>query len=236
MMPPASLSALLIVLALVPGWVYLRLAERIQPPSNLSGIQQLLEVLSVGAGTTGVSLLAAVLVPHRFLPFTLDVDTLAAQGSPYLRTHVHEAAASVALVFMGALLIALLFYGLRALRTPDEFRAQGSVWVHSLGSRPAGTVPYVGLHLEDGRLLEGRLHSFTLDPEAEQRSIGLAEPIRISQADETTPHPLSNLDRVIVEASKIAFITVIHVPAHAKERWWQHNDERPTGRDAASPR
>jgi len=49
---PATLGTLLLVLALVPGWVYLRLVERLQPPSGTSGLHQILEVLAVGVATT----------------------------------------------------------------------------------------------------------------------------------------------------------------------------------------
>jgi hypothetical protein len=157
----------------------------------------------------GVSLLAIGVLPHRYLPFTLDVGRVAEEGSPYLHTHVREAAASVAIAFVGALAMSLLMYKSRAWRTPAEFRSQGSVWVHSLGSRPAGKVPYVGLHLEDGRLLEGRLHSFTLDAEAAVTANG-------GTAAQDLPH----LNRIIVDADKIVFVTVIHAPAGMVSRRW----------------
>jgi flagellar biogenesis protein FliO len=213
--PPTTLGALLLVLALVPGWIYLRLVERLQPPSGTSGLHQLLEVLAVGVATTGVSAIAVVLVPHRLLPFTLDVAAWA-KDDAYLRPHARAAVASVAVVFGLAVLLAYLLYRLRALRTPREFSSQQDVWVRSIGSRPKGQHPYIGLHLADGQLIEGPLHSYTFGAEAGKRDIALSGPIRITAAGQSTPHKHLNLDRLVVPESKISLITVHHAPAETR--------------------
>lgn len=218
MLPPVTLGALLIVLALVPGWLYLRLVERLRPPATYGGLHQLLEVLAVGAATSGVAALAVLLTPHRLLPFTLNIDAWAAGGVAYLRAHPRPAAWSVALVFVLALLVAYGLFSVHRLRRPAEFRGHGNVWVHSLGNRPADKVPYVGLHLDDGRLVEGKLHSYALDTQEGCRDLALERPIRITQANETVAHPLPNLDRLVVSADRISFITVIHAPRQMRVR------------------
>jgi hypothetical protein len=221
--PPATLGALLLVLALVPGWIYLRLVERLKPPTGTSGLHQLLEVLAVGVGTTGVSAMALALVPHGWLPFTLNLRIWAAKDGAYLRTHYRAATWSVALVFVVAVGLAYLLYGLRSIRRPAEFRSQGDVWVHSIGERPAGTHPYLGLQLKDGRLVEGPLHAYTFGAEAGKRDIALAKPIRITPAAGGEAIERPNLDRLIVPESALEYITVIHVRAKGtgKHRRWR---------------
>lgn len=218
MAPPFTITALLIVLALVPGWIYLRLVERLRPRSVDNALHQLLEVLAVGAVTTGGSALLIALVPHRILPFTLDLDAWVAGGPAYIREHWRSAALSAALVFALAALIAYGLYRLRARKRPPEFQPHGNLWVYGLGERPPGKASWVTLHLEDGRVVEGQLHSYSLDEDPARRDITLSRPIRITAADATEAQALPNLDRLIVTASKIAYITVIHVPAQAEAR------------------
>jgi hypothetical protein len=126
--------------------------------------------------------------------------------------HVRAIVATVAVILVVAVLISLGLYWLRARRKPAEFRSQGNVWVHSLGARPPGKVPYVGLHLDDGRLVEGQLHSYALDENDGRRDIAIQRPIRITSANETVAKTLPNLDRLIVPAARVAYITVIHAP------------------------
>ena len=210
MTPPTTLGALLLVLALVPGWIYLRLVERLQPPSGTSGLHQLLEVVAVGVATTGVSAIAVALVPHRLLPFLLDVAALA-KDSAYLRFHARLAVASVAVVFGLAVLLAYLLYRVRARRLPREFSNKQDVWVRSIGDRPKDRHPYVALHLVDGRTIEGPLHSFAIGIEAGKRDIALKGPIRITDPGQSPRH-IPGMDRLVVPESKIGMIAVHHAP------------------------
>lgn len=85
-------------------------------------------------------------------------------GDNYLRNHI-EAAASTGLVTMAvALIVAYLLYRIGPKRqAPNaEFHLRGNVWTRALGARPKGTLPWVGLQLTDGTLIEGVLHSMSL--------------------------------------------------------------------------
>jgi hypothetical protein len=73
-MIPSGLAALLLVLALVPGWYYVRLTSRLRTRTKAAGVQELLEFVSVGALTIGAAVLVVVLLPHRWHPWTLDAD------------------------------------------------------------------------------------------------------------------------------------------------------------------
>ena len=195
-----------------PGWIYLRLRERLRPPSQATGIHELLEVVTVGLATTGASATAVALAPHRWLPFLVDLDTWTAQGHVYLRDHVRAVIVTAFAIFVLALSFAYVVHRVQRFRLPAEFRPQGSVWVHALGKRPEGMVPWVGLSLDDGRLVEGVLHSFSLvEDDTDQRDIALQRPIRMTHQEGATPQELPDLDRLIVSSQAIKYIAVAWV-------------------------
>jgi len=208
---PDSAWVVLLLLTLIPGWVYLRLQERLRPPSNATGLSELLEVVAVGLATTGISALVIALLPHRWIPVIVDVDRWAIDGNAYLRDHIRIAIASVAIVLALALLIAYGLYRLQRRWLPDV-RSQGNVWIHALGARPKGTVPWVGLELTNGKVVEGLLHSFSLNGTTDERDVALARPIRVIERAGEPAKDLGQLDRVIVPDRSIAHIAVVHVP------------------------
>jgi hypothetical protein len=214
-MIPSGLGALLLALALVPGWYYLRLMSRLRARTRLAGISELLEIVSVGALTTGTAALIVVIVPHRLHPFTVDIDRWAAEGSAYLRASARNGGWTVATVVILALLIATLLFLAQRRWNPSEFRLDGNVWVQALGSRPSGTLPWVGLHLQDGRFVEGILHSYTVEDIGDDRDVALRRPIRFTDRDYGEPTVLE-VDRLIVPRGQIDYISVIHFPEAPK--------------------
>ena len=208
---PGTVAATFVLLALVPGWLYLRLVSRIRAPSSQSSLHETLEVLAVGVATTGVSALGVVLTPHHMLPFTLDIEVWSAQGTEYLKRHPTEAAWTLVMILGLALLIAVGLYGLQALFKPAEFSSSESVWIRAIGVRPKEMIPYVGVHVRDGRLIEGVLFAYALG-ESDRRDIALKRPIRISAPNGSTPVKLPNLDRLVIPDSEISFIAVAHLP------------------------
>jgi hypothetical protein len=151
-------------------------------------------------------------MPHDLLPFTLRLDAWANRGSPYLERHIRSAAASVAMVLSVALIVAYGLFRFRTRGKPEGFRPNGDIWLYGLADPPDGKVPYVGVHLADGRLIEGKLHAFTFDIE-NGRGLVVGKPIRITEKGEIGAHDLANLDRLIIEAAQVSFISVIHVPS-----------------------
>ena len=213
-MLPSSIAVSVMLLALVPGWFHLRLRERLAPASTATGLSELLEVLAIGMATTGVSGAVLVFVPHHWLPFLVDVDSWAREGTIYLRSHVRDATLSGVAVLALALAIAYLLYLPLRLTRPAEFRAQGSVWVHAIGARPKGRVPWVGIQLKDGKLVEGLLHSYSLsEGPLEERDVALGRPIRVSLAP-GQPAECLDLDRLVVPGNAISYIAIVH----ARER------------------
>ena len=62
MLPPDAVMFGLL-LALVPGWVYLRLRSNVNAGLPRTGLDELLEVIAVGFATTGVAVALWALIP-----------------------------------------------------------------------------------------------------------------------------------------------------------------------------
>jgi hypothetical protein len=171
-------------------------------------LSELIEIVAIGLATTGVSLLVVALVP---LPFTLDVAAWATGGTDYLEKHARSAIGTVALTLLLAVGLAIGLHVLQRRHTRPEFHPEGNVLVHSLGTRAKGYVPWVSLKLTDGRLLEGLLHSYSLDDLGDQRDIALQAPIRITDAVGAQPRSVA-AQRVIMPFRKIDHILVVEIP------------------------
>jgi len=213
-MIPGNNLAVLLMLALVPGWVYLRLRQRHTAVIQAPGLAQLLEVLAVGLATTGTAVLLFVLVPHTWLPFTVDVDAWADQGSGYARANPRVLLATGANVLLVACVSSWLLD--RALRRQrSELYLGPGVWVYALRQRPKGTLPYLGVMLRDRTLAEGLLHSCSLEA-SEVRDVALSAPIRITEPGRNAPRPVQ-VERLVLPERDISYITVLHVPENQQE-------------------
>lgn len=207
-MLPGSGLALVALLALVPGSIFLRLRQRHAPAQQSAGLGQLLEVIGVGLATTGTAAAVLVVVPHRWLPFLADIDAWALTGGAYAAAHPRNVVASAAaLLLLACCLAAAADRVTRRERT--EIRLGPGVWVHALRERPEGTQPYLALALNDGTLVEGLLHSFSLEP-SEVRDLALRAPIRVTPLGGACGRVA--VERIVVPEREIRYITVQHVP------------------------
>lgn len=216
-MAPASVGVVAILFSLVPGWLYTQLRESLTPRRPMSPLQELLSALSVGLATTGVSVAVLALIPHTALPFLVDLNAWAAGGNAYLRQHVPEAIRTVVAIFVLAIAISLLLYLPQRVRLRAEFNTNRSVWVAALGSRPQGMVPWVGVALHEGDLVEGVLHSYSISERpADERDVALRRPIRHTPASKGAVPFDVDLDHVVFPGREIAYLTVVHVPEKKK--------------------
>jgi hypothetical protein len=210
-MLPTGIGALLLLLVFVPGWAYLSWVERVRPAVDRSGLSELLEVVAMGVATTGPAVLLLVLVPNEWLPFTLDLERWAG-GKDHPRDDFRGAALSVALIFGFAMCIAYGLYRLQTRGRSKEFHPEAGVGAQAIGQRPRGKVPWVGVQLTDGRLVEGLLHSFSLDDAGDERDIALSRPIRVTGSGQTAPTELPEVDRFVVPAREIKHVAVVEAP------------------------
>jgi hypothetical protein len=141
----------------------------------------------------------------------IDLEAWAAVGNDHLRDNVRTSLISVGVVLGLASLAAVALHLLQRAGSSDRFDAESSVWGQALGRRPEGTVPWVGLELRNGQLLEGVLHSLSLGHEdQDERDIALTRPIRVTDKGQLARSVQA--DRVIVPAREILYISVIHGP------------------------
>lgn len=216
-MLPGSYLAAAFLLALVPGWTYLRLRARRDPSLPRTGLDQTLEMVAVGLMTTGLAAALWALLPAS-RTHLLDITRLAGNGGgDYARAHVRQSVATLLVVLVVAELLAYaLFHTLHRNRR-RQFRRE-TVWVGALGHRPRGR-PWIGVELRDGRLVEGWLLAYPTGDEHEHRDIALRAtpnaPIRVTRPGE--PALASAAERVILAEADIANITMTVVPYGAEQ-------------------
>lgn len=249
-MLPGSYLAGGFLLALVPGWTYLRLRARRDPSLPRTGLDQTLEVVAVGLMTTGLAVALWALLPASGTHL-LDITELAVDGGgAYARANVRRAVATVLVVLVAAQLLAYgLFHALHRNRS-RQFRRE-TVWAGALGHRTRGG-PWMGVEMRDGRLIEGWLLAYPTGDEHEHRDLALQAtlnaPIRVTKPGE--PARTLAVERAILAEADIASITMTVIPDHANqlrplrggpERWQRFLDRlyrrlsvRPTADDSSS--
>lgn len=209
-MLPGSAWAATFLLALVPGFLYLRLTAPVRKPSEQTTLQEALEVLTVGLLTTGVTLAVATLIWGHGLYAALDTGT----------EHTNDLRASVA-TGVGLLATACVLAGGGAVaraRRKNVRRYGPTVWETVFGATMDGHIPHIAFELDDGRTFDGPLHSYTVLPGADgDRQLAIKPPIRATNKGETAPFS-TVYDYLVVDASTIKFATVTFVAANAAAR------------------
>ncbi len=210
-MLPAAPLALLALAGLLPGWLFLRLAERRGPRRDQSGLTELVELAAVGFSAVAVSCLVVAGLSWTGLPGLFDVSSWASVRHAYLGDHIGAAIVSASLVPLFSCLLVLVLFLVLYRKKPADFHPGSSVWYDALGRRPKGKQCWVGVHRTDGSLVEGLLLSYPTDADENTREIALyGPPIRVTPAGAAgTDLPLN---RVVVPESQILALTVVLVP------------------------
>lgn len=168
MLPTTTFAAFLLI-ALVPGYAYLRLTEDARRPRDNSTLDEFLEVLAVGMGTTGLAAVLCFLIrPH-------EVARAIRNASLDAPDALKRAIIIGALIAVTALAFACL--GACATRLPGKGSYSPNVWRATLGLRRKGHLPYVVLELkDDDRRIRGVLHSYTTLDGDHPRDIAVMNP------------------------------------------------------------
>lgn len=196
-MLPGSWVAALLLVALIPGYAYLRLSEDARRPRDSSSLEELLEVLSVGLATTGVAVALFVLLwPGR----VLDTLARATRHSPGDLRAVILLVSCIASLALG--IACLASWTVRSLsRNKNSFAP--NVWDVTLGLRREQHLPYAVLDLKDSkRRIEGVLHSYTVLEGDHPRDIALSSP-KINEGGKTWP---AGADYVVISAEEVSKI------------------------------
>lgn len=209
MLPTVPL-AFLILLSLLPGWIFIRLAERTGPRPERSQLAELLELTAVGLASLSVASLIVATASLGHNSGLFNVDAWARTRRGYLGNHLSAALLSVALALILSCLVAFLLWFIVHGRRPAQFRPGSSVWMDTLAHPPNNMASWVGVHCKDGSIVEGLLHSFTAGADDDTREISLKKPIRFTS--ESGKANDTNLDFVVVQAAEIRMVSVVHVP------------------------
>jgi small nuclear ribonucleoprotein (snRNP)-like protein len=201
---PSSLTGLVLFAALVlPGYVWIRAAEKWHPRPERSGLTEVAELVFIGlvASTTAVTLVIWV--------GDLNLDQMVREGSDYLLADpqliVTSALSVMLLSTVGAALAALAAY-----RRPDgigRIRPGSTVWFDALTAKNAGK-PVVEVNLKDGTRYWGAVHSFSVDPDREVPDVVLFPLVWIAVNNEE-PRQLP-VDSLIIRGTEVRDVRVRH--------------------------
>jgi hypothetical protein len=207
LLPSAGLTAGFL-LALVPGWLYLRLRSSRNAVLPRSGLDEVLEVVTIGVATTGLAVALWALLPFE-VTHLADVRALVREPNVYSNEHVRRLAATALVVFLLACSLAWCLFKLTH-RGPRPTLYRETVWAGAL-TRRGEKYPWVGVQLRDGRLVEGELHAVPTGDEHENRDISLQAPIKVTPAGGGTRQDTS-LDRIILNEIDIKYIGLVLGP------------------------
>jgi hypothetical protein len=185
---PTTITGIVILLLLVlPGFVFVTLRERHQPARKLSVLRETSAVLAATLGAYLVPFVATVVVALIWSAFRADLAS--ALGSPTTYESVHPfrtAVFVVAWVLAGAAVACLLGSRWVGRRFSSE---GGSAWWKMF--EPAGLKPEtydveVTATLTDGSTITGTLYSWSRDGEdTPDRELVLQQPLWIQPASST---------------------------------------------------
>jgi hypothetical protein len=205
---PGDLVGLILLLAAVaPGYVFVRVAEQYRPRPERSALLETAEVLAIGAACTTFAALLAVGLEYAMHGLVVDVSKWSSQGNAYLRERPFTVARSIGLALVGACAIAYL-----SALIVNRGRPAGiipGVTVRAGVFEPAGRAgrrAWVAVHLKDGSVVEGYLLAYPTGG-SDVQEIALQKPI--GRTDPGQQRALvAGIDRVIIPADEIAMIGV----------------------------
>lgn len=206
-MLPGSLGAVLILLALIPGWIYYTRREQFLPSPSRSGLGELLQVAAAGLAFTGLSLCGWMAFSPRITHLGFfDFDKWAESGTIYITSNPVPTVYSLSLIIGLAVGLAFLLSWIQRWKVPPRY-SSSPTWEQTLGTGPKDQVAWIGIETTDGRLVEGLLHSYDLDAPGEgPRDIALKRPIFVTGEDEERLP--SEVERVIFSSTEIRHLTV----------------------------
>lgn len=216
-MIPGTVSAVALLTALVPGYLFLQLTRGRREARKSDPIESLVELVAVGLGTTGTAFLAACLVRSEsigHIATRLQSDSTTKWDSQL----IHDVAGTTALVFGGAIAIALIAALAMKVAFPEQYYP--SVWKEVFAER-RNEYTWVRLELHDGRAVVGPLHGSDFQVGEGPRDIVLRSPI--TEIDEKgVDRRLDGVHRWVIPESQIGGVKVTYEPkpTKTKRKFW----------------
>lgn len=206
---PTEVGAFVILVALIPGWWFIRKRERVTGDQRVSSLDELLQVLVAGIATTGVPLAALLLLPEPDTRYIVDVRKWMSQGDTYVEQNLSQFVLTGVLVLVTA--IGLAEVSARFWPSPRPMlNDRSSMWVNTIGVEKNPGHKYISAELQDGRVVEGYLFGITPDGPVDEQVLTLEKPISMksTSADDAVPYPV---DRIAIPLSQLKYVSVVTI-------------------------
>ncbi len=216
------IGVLTVLLAVGPGYAFLRVVEPRRYRWEHSPLLELTELLIVGAASTAATMTVAVAIAAGL--GEVSWRSLLRDPSAYLRVRPGPTLAIFAGAVLGSYILA--HYAARFLyRDVEPLRSPGTVWTNAVeASRDANLVDLVrgavdppeGLpvlttvELRDGRTVAGYLFDCSEEDDIGKRDLSLRAPIQVS-ADGTDDFVELLADFIVIPSAEIRLFTLRQV-------------------------
>ena len=205
MIPNSIAAVLLFLVGVGPGYVFVRVAERREPRQARSPLLEFAELFVVGAASTMICALVVLLAASW--SGAVSLSTWLAEGHVYVVRHVPALAAAGLLIVIASYALAwglarFIFRGL-----PASVRPEYSVWFQIFHPINPRDLRFATVELNDGRLVAGYVHAYTVDDDASSRELALRAPIFTSTGPDGA-RTVTNDDFLILGADEIRYIGV----------------------------
>jgi hypothetical protein len=223
MVPTTLASVTIFVVLLLPGYVFVRRRQQVNPTRERSAFSEVASVLFAGA-TFDALVLAIFLAAHRIFPGRpLHLDQFVGNPNAYARTHYNEIALWLALLVLAAAGLAYIVGSERVLaflssrsRTPSEVHQ--SAWWLLFNEQHPGVTRFVSCVLDDGSLIRGALFSFSrASREHPDREVVLIQPLSYRAGARNEVEDLPGVAAVSVSSRRIVTLMVSYVPPKVKD-------------------
>lgn len=232
MAPSTFLGFALFVAFIIPGYMWVRVEERVRPRPDRSQLLEVAELVAVGALASTLAGGVTALLGSPLRPL-LNVYRWSNSPDPsaFLQANVLRAVASLLLAVVlanagtktvaewrfserGELQLAKLRSRLRMYRRPHRLRIGNTVWYEVLGKVNKETeAALLTVVQDDGTMLTGWISSYDYTARGAEQDLALQQPITW-RPPRGPAHDLERVSYVIVPAQTLrsAFIAVVPRP------------------------
>lgn len=220
---PSTIGQLaLLVALLLPGLAFSLHREWHLPRPKVSAFRESASVLFAGVAVDILVAVIAVAALHFFPSLGVDWQFSAASAATITAPEFSSVFWRAIVLLLFAIAIGWFAGGRAArkmaskLRLVDNGRSEGSVWWILFDQKqvPEGTIPYVGIELNDGQWFEGYVSTFsTVTDDTPDRELTLVHPIKYREAGgNTDPEVMDGVDAVALSARQMRFVRVTYLP------------------------
>lgn len=184
-MPNSIVAAVLLLVALAPGFVYRQAFLRSSLKDTQSSTVEVVELFTLGSLTSFAGLLVTAGLAEVF-PWLVSMNDLTATGGDFrVRPWSWILSASLVLLVSAALSGgAGQMSGRRASHRLGGGSREGNGAVRAFTDRsPDGVKPFLAIELTDGRLVEGYLRYVSTNESSALREVVLQHPLAVTDPD-----------------------------------------------------